>query len=201
MRVFESSRLLRSTFFELAVPIATCLAAALGLPANPIAAVENARDKHATRAISAAAGLPTPKHASITSVADVEPAAQIVGFPAVIKPIGMFQSMGVLRVDSLSDLHAAYQTVLAELELAHKAAAGTADYRATVAGLGVRMVLEEFLDGDEQVCTTVDPRVHAARTRYARAAPARTLPGRDSGAATSDDAQRRAPRVRVRVVH
>merc|ERR1719181_1657105 len=59
------------TFFEIAVPITTRLAASLGLPANPIEAVEHARDKHATRKISAEAGLPTPKHASIDNASDI----------------------------------------------------------------------------------------------------------------------------------
>lgn len=131
------------TFFEIAVPLATRLAHALGLPANPIEAVENARDKHATRRISAAAGLPTPRHASIESAADLADAAEAVGFPAVIKPIGMFQSMGVLRVDSAEELGAAYAKVLAELDAAHAAAGETADYRTTAATLGTKMVLEE----------------------------------------------------------
>lgn len=143
------------TFFEIAVPIATRLAADLGLPANPIEAVNTARDKHATRVVSAAAGLPTPKHASIESAADVELAARTVGFPAVIKPIGMFQSMGVLRVDSLPELVAAYDKVLGELAAARETANSSDDYRATVASLGVKMVLEEFLDGDEQVVDIV----------------------------------------------
>ena len=179
------------TFFEVAVPIATRLAAALGLPANPIEAVDQARDKHATRAVSARAGLPTPKHASIESADEVEAAAEVVGFPAVIKPIGMFQSMGVLRVNSYDELTSAYGQVLRELAHAREVAqgapipplstlpftrlhphlyvcplpsdgrhltltltliptptptlilaAGTHDYRATVASLGVKMVLE-----------------------------------------------------------
>lgn len=143
------------TFFEIAVPITTRLAAALGLPYNPIEAVDHARDKHATRRISAEAGLPTPKHASIESASDIDSAAATVGFPAVIKPISMFQSMGVLRVNSLSELRTAYDQVLAEVAHAQKAATGTNDYRATVANLGVKMVLEEFLDGDEQVIDLV----------------------------------------------
>ena len=144
-----------ATFMEIAVPIATRLAAKLGVPANPIEAVMNARDKHATRRISAAAGLPTPKHASIEGVSDLKPAADEVGFPAVLKPVGMFQSMGVVIVDSMSKLVEAYDTVLRELAEARAAATSTDDYRLTVARLGVKMVLEEFLDGEEQVVDIV----------------------------------------------
>ena len=49
-------------------------------------------------------------------------------------------------------LEAAYSTVLEELDVAQRKASSTADYRATVAHLGCKMVLEEYLDGDEQVC-------------------------------------------------
>ena len=143
------------TFFEIAVPMATRLAAALNLPCNPIEAVDNARDKHATRVVSATAGLPTPRHASIVSANDLEAAASAVGFPAVLKPIGMFQSMGVLRVDSLNELRAGHAKVIQELADAQAASATSADYRAGVAHLGARMVLEEYLDGDEQVVDLV----------------------------------------------
>ena len=61
--------------------------------------------------------------------------------------------MGVLRVDSLPELMAAYDKVLDELAAARKAAIGTADYRATVATIEAKMVLEEFLDGEEQART------------------------------------------------
>lgn len=146
------------TFFEIAVPLATRLAETLGLPCNPIEAVEAARDKHATRRISAAAGLPTPRHASIESAADLAGAAAAVGFPAVIKPIGMFQSMGVLRVDSTEELEVAYAKVLAELDAAHAAAGQAADYRTTAATLGTKMVLEEVTAAP--VCSTAPP-VHS----------------------------------------
>ena len=143
------------TFFEVAVPVATRLAQELGLPCNPIEAVEFARDKHATRRISAGAGLPTPRHHAIESADDLAAAEAVVGFPAVIKPIGMFQSMGVLRVDGPDELRAAHALVLKELARAQAEADGTDDYRATVATLGAKMVLEEFLDGNEQVVDLV----------------------------------------------
>ena len=138
---------------EIAVPIATRLAAKLGVPANPIEAVMNARDKHATRRISAAAGLPTPKHASIEGVSDLKPAADEVGFPAVLKPVGMFQSMGVVIVDSMSKLVEAYDTVRELQRRAPPPPAPTTT--ASKPRLGVKMVLEEFLDGEEQVVDIV----------------------------------------------
>ena len=50
------------------------------------------------------AGLPTPANHLIRSTADVSKAAEVVGFPAVIKPISGAASEGVVRVDSLEQL-------------------------------------------------------------------------------------------------
>ena len=49
------------TFWETSVPVAARAAAALGLPGNPVAAVDAARSKLRTREESARAGLPTPR--------------------------------------------------------------------------------------------------------------------------------------------
>ena len=46
------------------------------------------------------AGLPTPANHLIRSSADVAKAAEVVGFPAVIKPISGAASESVVRVDS-----------------------------------------------------------------------------------------------------
>lgn len=50
------------------------------------------------------AGLPTPESLVIHMDADLEKAAKIVGFPAVIKPISGAGSMGVIKVTDLEDL-------------------------------------------------------------------------------------------------
>ena len=71
------------TFNEMSVPIAARLAEALNLPGNPVAAVDAARDKFATRAIMQDAGLATPANKLIEKAADLDAAAAAVGFPAV----------------------------------------------------------------------------------------------------------------------
>lgn len=71
----------------MAVPLVSRLAEALGVPGNTPEAVDAARDKYATRACLAAAGLPTPKNARISAPTDVQPAGEHVGFPSVIKPV------------------------------------------------------------------------------------------------------------------
>ena len=67
----------------MSVPIAARLAEALNLPGNPVAAVDAARDKFATRAIMQDAGLATPANKLIEKAADLDAAAAAVGFPAV----------------------------------------------------------------------------------------------------------------------
>jgi carnosine synthase len=67
----------------MSVPIAARLAEALNLPGNPVAAVDAARDKFATRAIMQDAGLATPANKLIEKEADLDAAAAAVGFPAV----------------------------------------------------------------------------------------------------------------------
>jgi biotin carboxylase len=58
--------------------------------------------------------------AEFAGAEDIESAATVVGFPAVIKPIAAAASMGVVRVDSLEELRqqvAATQKQLAGLYL------------------------------------------------------------------------------------
>merc|ERR1712187_430228 len=139
------------SFFEVAVPIATRLAQALGLPHNSPLAVDNARDKHATRRITSEAGLACPKHACVYSEEDLLAASEHVGFPAVIKATSLFQSMGVLRVDTFAELQAAHTKIIAEISRVKEEVQSSADYRATVGEMSSKMVLEEFMDGEEQV--------------------------------------------------
>jgi biotin carboxylase len=106
------------TFNEMSVPIAARLAEALSLPGNPVAAVDAARDKFATRAIMQDAGLATPANALIEKEADLAAAAEKVGFPAVIKPIAGAGSMGVVRVDSAEELARIYAKVVADMSRA-----------------------------------------------------------------------------------
>ena len=50
------------------------------------------------------AGLPTPRNLAVTSLSDLPAAAQVVGFPAVLKPTSGAASLGVIKVNSLKDL-------------------------------------------------------------------------------------------------
>ncbi|KAF8057917.1 hypothetical protein HT031_005863 [Scenedesmus sp. PABB004] len=156
-----------TTFNEFAVPLVARLAERLGLPGNPPAACDLARDKGATRRLMDAAGLPSPKHALITSEAELEAAAALVGFPAVIKPIAAAASMGVVRVDDLPALRAKVADVQRQLarlfldEHGHLregedgAALDPAERAKVSQFVSSTIMMEEYLDGDEVDCDLV----------------------------------------------
>jgi len=153
------------SFSEMAMPLVSRLAEKLGLPGNAPSAVDDARDKHATRARQAEAGLPSAKNFLIEDASQIEDASKKVGYPAVIKPIYGAASIGVVRVDSLEDLKVAYARVTKELASARIVAGALeqgeadgedADGNVTTAAAGnaggwIRMsiMMEEYLDGPE----------------------------------------------------
>ncbi|GBF94434.1 hypothetical protein Rsub_07248 [Raphidocelis subcapitata] len=151
-----------TTFCEMAVPLVARLAEKLGLPGNSPASVDAARDKYLTREAMGIAGLPTPRNARVNSPEDVEPAGKHVGFPAVIKPVSGAASIGVVRVNSMPELQAAYQRVARDMSRA-KVVAGALieggddeDDGGNAGGwINVQLMLEEYLDGPEIDCDLV----------------------------------------------
>lgn len=103
------------SFAEMAMPLVARLADALGLPGNPASAIDDARDKHRTRARMSETGLPTPRNFLISERSQLHEAAQHVGFPSVIKPIFGAASLGVVRVDDEEALVAAFDRVTKEM--------------------------------------------------------------------------------------
>jgi carnosine synthase len=158
-----------ATVVELSVPITARLAEALGLPGPSPAAVDRARDKSSTRKALKEAGLPTPAHACITSASDLEAAAAVVGFPAVLKPISGAASLGVKKVVSEADLRIAYDEV--DKELRTLVVSSGALVKDTGNGgvqannvIGTTFLLEQYLDGDE---VDVDVVMAEGEWRYA----------------------------------
>lgn len=157
------------SFAEMAMPLVSRLADALGLPGNPASAVDDARDKHRTRARMAEAGLPTPRNFLITERDQLHEAAQHVGFPSVIKPIFGAASLGVVRVDDEAALVAAFDRVTKEMAAARIEAgalvAGGEEEEEQEGGAAVpaapptkgnaegwikmTIMMEEYLDGPE----------------------------------------------------
>ena len=89
--------------------LAASLAAKLGLPHNPVDAVAAAADKAQQRRLWARARVPQPRFHILPAKADnchLE-AAQALGFPAVVKPVSLSGSRGVLRADDEAHLVAA----------------------------------------------------------------------------------------------
>jgi biotin carboxylase len=88
--------------------LAAHIARALGLPGHPPEAAAISRNKLATREALQSAGLPTPAFFAVAS--DVEPGslASRVRYPAVVKPLALSGSRGVVRVNTAGELAAAF---------------------------------------------------------------------------------------------
>lgn len=143
------------TFWEVAVPLVARLTEALGLPGNPSKAIDIARDKYLTRKALKDNNLPTPSSAMIYSEDDLDQAAKIVGFPAVIKPINGAASLGVIKVSSVEDLKTSYLKVKEVLltcsvsdpnGVSETASLGAAQDQETLVS---QVMMEQYLDGDE----------------------------------------------------
>ena len=127
------------TFWEDSVGVAARVAAALGLPGNPPAAVDAARSKLRTRELSARLGLPTPKAQRVRSLDELFAAAGDIGFPAVVKPEFGASAVGCVKVDDLEWLPGVYKLVRGVVTPQHDEI-----FRA-----GSDLLLEQYLDGVE----------------------------------------------------
>ena len=85
------------------------LADAFGLPGHTPAAAAACRNKLETRQALWAAGLPTPWFVSMPIKGDAEPKTIRVEYPAVIKPLALSGSRGVMRVNDSVELVAALE--------------------------------------------------------------------------------------------
>jgi carnosine synthase len=127
------------TFWENSVPVAARVAAELGLPGNPVDAVDASRSKLRTRELSARLGLATPRAARVRSLDELYAAAADIGFPAVIKPEFGAAAMGCLRIDSFESIPDLYRLVRDVVTVETDGI-----FRA-----GNDLLLEEYLDGVE----------------------------------------------------
>lgn len=123
------------------------LAEALGLPGPATAAVAACRDKHATRAALAAAGVAQPESVLVGSVEQALAAAERIGYPVVLKPRALAASLGVVRVDTPAELAANFAFAR------DTTVPGAPSY-------DVSVLVERFADGPE---ISVDSVVHAGR--------------------------------------
>ena len=68
-----------------------------------------AMDKLRTKQVWQSLGLPTPRHAALTSPEDCRAAAAELGFPLIVKPAHEGSSIGMAKVNDLDALVAAWQ--------------------------------------------------------------------------------------------
>jgi biotin carboxylase len=120
--------------------LAAHLAQALGLPGNPPAAADASRNKLAAREALRAAGLPTPWFRQVPL--DIEPEALTdVPYPAVIKPLALSGSRGVMRVNGPGELGTALSRLRALL--------ASPDVRLERDAVHDRAMIESFIPGRE----------------------------------------------------
>ncbi|MEU2791657.1 ATP-grasp domain-containing protein [Streptomyces sp. NPDC007100] len=96
---------------EFYVDAAARLAHLLGLAGQPIETAEAVRDKTLMRAMLAKAGIRIPRYAEVLTAADLDDAAETVGFPCVLKPAAGSGSIQVSRVEDSGQLKSAYRTL------------------------------------------------------------------------------------------
>jgi len=99
------------------VIVATEAATRLGLPANPLGAVTATRDKLAMRRKLAEAGVAQPSFRA-ASPGRVPAEGSALGYPVVVKPVGLSASRGVIRADTWPAAEMAEQRIRAILKAA-----------------------------------------------------------------------------------
>lgn len=127
--------------------VGAAIAAALGLPANPVAAVATTRNKHRMREALAVAGVPSPPYVPFTLADDPAVAARRVPYPCVLKPTILAASRGVIRADDEAEFVAAFRRIEAILRTPEVAAQGAGAEEILVEGFipGREVALEGLL--------------------------------------------------------
>jgi biotin carboxylase len=120
------------------------LAAEFGVPGLSMAGVHGCRDKHRTRDMLTAAGLPQPGYAMTSVLAEARVAAERIGYPVVVKPRALGASIGVVFAHDESELDSAFAVAFGA------ASVDQGPYGACV-------IVEGYADGPE---ISVDGAVH-----------------------------------------
>lgn len=119
--------------------LAAHLASSLGLPHNDPAAVRLARRKDQARARLQAQGLPVPRHWRLDLSRPIAPQLAPLVYPAVVKPIALSASRGVIRADNESELLQAIERIQRLLDSISDLEADARRY----------LLIEEFIAGSE----------------------------------------------------
>ena len=121
--------------------LAAHVAARFALPGNPPEAADASRNKWRTRAALRAAGLPTPAFDTLRLDESPERIARSIGYPAVVKPVALSGSRGVIRADNPDELLVAIERLRALL--------ASADIRLERDAAHDQIVVEAFVPGAE----------------------------------------------------
>jgi biotin carboxylase len=97
-----------------AVPVVAAVAERLGLPGIGTETAHLMTHKIAMRRTLAEEGVPQPRFAAVRTHAEVRPAVEAVGLPAVLKPADSGGQRGVFRLETADDLDAHLHAALAE---------------------------------------------------------------------------------------
>ncbi|MGW6979841.1 ATP-grasp domain-containing protein [Streptomyces sp. NPDC054932] len=97
------------SYDETLVVTTALMAERLGLPGLTSRGADNCRNKHHTRQLLTAAGLPQPHFAYVTDAETALATADSFGYPVVLKPRGMGASIGVIRVDGPEGVRGAFE--------------------------------------------------------------------------------------------
>ena len=122
------------------VVLAARAAEALGLTWHSVAGARNSTDKRRARQALGAAGLPSPPFA-VVGVSDDAASSLRPPFPAVLKPLGLSGSRGVIRADDAQAFDAAFARIRALLARPQVRAART--------GVDDEILVEAYVDGRE----------------------------------------------------
>ena len=114
---------------------------ALGLPGHSAEAAGIARNKQRTRERLQDAGLPVPWFAATTIAADPREVARSIRYPAVVKPVALSGSRGVMRVDDADAFVAAFSRLRTLLQ--------SPDIRAERNDAHDSVLVEGFIPGRE----------------------------------------------------
>ncbi|GAA1176813.1 hypothetical protein GCM10009584_17860 [Ornithinimicrobium humiphilum] len=115
------------------VVLAATIREHLGLPGMTVEQATRFRDKEVMKKVLDEAGIRTPRHAGAETVAEVWEAAEVVGYPLIVKPVDGAGSADTYRVDTPTRL-AEVQPMLAHVR---------------------RVSVEEFVEGEEFTHDTV----------------------------------------------
>jgi biotin carboxylase len=133
------------------VVLAARAADALGIAWHSVDGATASTDKRRSRTLMAAAGLPSPRFgvffaaapsaASFASVIGRRSPDEPIGFPCVLKPVGLSGSRGVIRADGEDAFVAAFDRIRALL--------ARPQIRAGRTGLDDEILVEQYIDGRE----------------------------------------------------